>query len=169
MGSDPILRPPPPPKLRHTSGAPPIGDDAHLALLGQGIADATAFRTSNCPAFANDAEIEKENFSPLLVETNAARRKICAAVEKLGTLLVDLPAADKILNASARKFATANLRDGADETAPHEECASLMAGVVEQLEARRVATALLRGPALLQPRLGPRGARRAPGRLSSPS
>jgi hypothetical protein len=125
------------------SGAPPIGDDAHLALLGQGIADAAASRTSNAPAFANDAEIEKEYFSPFLVDTNAARRKICATVEKLGTLLVDLPA-DRILSASSRDFTTAALRDGADESAFHEECTSLMAEVVEQFEALRVATAQLR-------------------------
>ena len=125
------------------SGAPPIGDDSHLALLGQGIADAAASRTSNAPAFANDAEIEKEYFSPLLVETNAARRKICAAVEKLGTLLVDMPA-DKILSASAREFAQAKLQDGADESASFDECASLVAELIEQFEVVRVATAHLR-------------------------
>ena len=64
------------------SGAPLIGDDSHLALLGQGIADAAASRPSIATAFANDAEIEKEYFSPLSVETDATRWKICAAVSR---------------------------------------------------------------------------------------
>jgi hypothetical protein len=69
-----------------------------------------------------------------LVETNAARRTICAAVEKLGTLVVDMPA-DKVLSTSAREFARAKRQDGADESASFEECTSLMAELVEQFEA----------------------------------
>jgi hypothetical protein len=64
-------------------GATPMGDDFHMACLGECIAEAVGSRGNRAPAFASFAEIEQEYF-PLLIETNetnAARRKLCAAVE----------------------------------------------------------------------------------------
>ncbi len=103
-----------------------MGDDTHMARLGDGIAQAVGSRGSQTPAFASFAKIEQEHFSRLLIETNAARRKLCAAVEKLGTLLVDVPA-DRILGLSAREFAEAELRDGTDPDASFAACTDLMA------------------------------------------
>jgi len=115
----------------------------HMASLGEGIAEAMQGRAGQTHAFASFAEIEKEYFSPLLVETNSARRKLCAAVEKLGTLLVDMPAV-RILGMSAREFADAELQDGADPSASFEACSDLMARVVEQYEEVRACSAHLR-------------------------
>ncbi len=120
-----------------------MGDDSHMASLGEGIAQAVGSRGRQAPAFASFAEIEQEHFSLLLIETNAARRKLCAAVEKLGTLLVDVPA-DSILGLSAREFAEADLRDGADPDASFEACPGLMAQVVDLFEEVRSSTAHLR-------------------------
>ena len=61
-----------------------------------------------------------------MIETNALRSKLCAAVEKLDVTLVDIPA-DQILAVSAADFASAELKDWADESASHEECTQLMA------------------------------------------
>ena len=124
-------------------GATPMGDDTHMACLGEGIANAIASRGDQAPAFTSNAEIEAEYFSPLLFETNAARRKLCAAVEQLGALLVDIPA-EKILSISAKEFAEADLRDGADPAASFEECSELMERVVELFEEVRTCSANLR-------------------------
>jgi hypothetical protein len=114
-----------------------------MACLGEGIAKAVGSRGSQAPAFASFAEIKKEHFSPLMIETNAARHKLCAAVEKLGTLLVDVPA-DWILGLSAREFADADLRDGTDPDASFEACSALMAQVVDLFEEVRSCMAHLR-------------------------
>jgi hypothetical protein len=79
--------------------------------------------SSSTTAFASNAAIEEEYFAPLMIKTNALRRKLCAAVEKLGVTLVDIPA-DQILSVSAADFASAELKD---ESASHEECTQLMA------------------------------------------
>ena len=47
------------------------------------------------------------------METNLARRKACAAVEKLGAFLVDIPA-ENILAVSAQEFAKAPLAVGGE-------------------------------------------------------
>ena len=59
-----------------TSGARPSGDNDHLALLGQGIVDSSASRGKSTRLFANDGEIEKEYFLPVLVQANLARRSL---------------------------------------------------------------------------------------------
>ena len=66
--------------------------------------------SSSTTAFASNAAIEEEYFAPLLIETNALHLKLCAAVEKLGVTLVDIPA-DQILAVSAAYFASAELKD----------------------------------------------------------
>jgi hypothetical protein len=63
--------------------------------------------------------IEVEGFTPLLVDTNLARRKVCAAIEHLGALLMEI-LAEKILPASPHSV-------GADEESTSEESAELMA------------------------------------------
>ena len=164
-----------------------------MACLGEGIANAIASRGDQAPAFTSNAEIEAEYFSPLLFETNAARRKLCAAVEQLGALLVDIPA-EKILSISAKEFAEADLRDGADPAASFEECSELMERVVELFEEVRTCSANLRracskmmrihilahhtagagwntvaqgGPTLLPRGVGPQNGR-GPGRVQAP-
>ena len=87
--------------------------------------------------------IEEDYFAPLLIETNAVRRKLCAAVEKLGASLVTIPA-DHIFSVPASDFAIADLLDSADESASHKECTQLMAEVVEQVGEIRTLTARLR-------------------------
>ncbi len=59
-----------------------MGDDSHMACLGEGIAKAVGSRCNQAPAFASVAQIEQEYFPPLLIKTNAAWRKLSAAVEK---------------------------------------------------------------------------------------
>ena len=93
-------------------------------------------------AFANNAAIKEEYFAPLLIETNAVWRKLCAAMEKLCASLVAIPA-DQILTVSSTDLATAELRDGADESASHEERTKLMAKVMEQFELIRSLSARL--------------------------
>ncbi len=61
-------------------------------------------RGSGCMVCAN----EEECFSPLLVVTNAARRKLCATFEKLYSLLIGLPK-HKIIAISAKEFAETKL------------------------------------------------------------
>jgi hypothetical protein len=67
-----------------------------------GIANAVASRGVQAPtlSFTSNAEIEGGYLSPLLIETNAARRKLCAAVETIFALLVIVPA-DRILALAA--------------------------------------------------------------------
>ncbi len=62
--------------------------------------------------------IEIEGFIPLLVDTNLARRNVCAAIKHLGALLLEI-LAEKILPASPSV--------GADEDSTSEESAELMA------------------------------------------
>jgi hypothetical protein len=84
------------------------------------FANASHSHSSSFYAFANNAAIEEDYFAPLSIETNSVRRKLCAA-EKLGACLVTIPA-DQIFSVSASDFARTYLRDGADESASHEEC-----------------------------------------------
>ena len=116
-----------------TPGARPSGDDDLLARLGQGIVDGTAARAQGecTKVYANDGEIEKEHFSPVLVQTNLARRSLCLAVERLGELMVVIPA-EKILSASAKEFASADLQDGAADDASHEERLEFVHDVLER-------------------------------------
>jgi hypothetical protein len=93
--------------------------------------------------FANDGEIEKEYFSPVLVQANLARRSICRAVEGLGETMVAIPA-DKLLSASAKEFATADLQDGAADDAPHKERLEFVYDVLERYELVRTEAAKLR-------------------------
>ena len=54
-------------------------------------------------------------------------------MEKLGSSFVAVPAdLGQILAVSSSDFAKAELPDGADESASHEECTQLMAAVMEQ-------------------------------------
>jgi hypothetical protein len=69
-----------------TPGAHPVGDDAQLALLGQGIAEEISSRAVSARVFANDTEIEQEFFCPLLVSTILSHHRLCTAVEKLVSL-----------------------------------------------------------------------------------
>jgi hypothetical protein len=102
-----------------------------------------SLRTDAGSAFSSDKAIEDECFSPLLLATNAARRKLCTAVVHLGALLVDMQE-DKILAASAKEFAEVDLQDGADEAASFEECTALMRRILEQFEEIRTSAARLR-------------------------
>ena len=91
-------------------GARPSGDNDHLAQLGQGIVEGTIASAKSTRLFADDGEIEKEYVSPVLVQANLARRSFCHAVERLGKIMVVI-LADKILTASAKEFATADLQE----------------------------------------------------------
>jgi hypothetical protein len=68
--------------------------------------------------------LEAECFSPILVEVNQTRRKVCSAIERLCALLVEMPS-DQILAASPAAFATAPLQEGADESAFAEDRAAM--------------------------------------------
>jgi hypothetical protein len=120
-----------------------LGDDDTLALLGQGIVDAYAAGGESAKVFANDSEIEKEYFSPVLVQTNLARRSLCHAVERLGELMVVIPA-EKLLSASAKEWATAELQDGAADDASPEKRLDFVHDVLDRFEAVRTETAKLR-------------------------
>ena len=81
-----------------SQGAPPLGDDSHLAVLGKGITSVMQSCSASFAALANNAAIEEEYPAPLLIETNAVWRKLCAAVEELGASLVAIPADQMISN-----------------------------------------------------------------------
>ena len=73
-----------------------MGEDSHMALLGEGIASVIVSRGEQASAFTSNSSIEVEFFSQLLFETNAAQHKLCTAVEELGVLLERVAAAMQI-------------------------------------------------------------------------
>ena len=104
---------------------PPLGDRADASNVGKRprtgfpastpdlddrmAARTTAFTTAsplNAPGnpFCADNASSSEglHFAPLLIVANLARRKVCAAIARLGALLVDMPE-DQILEATVAK------------------------------------------------------------------
>lgn len=79
----------------------------------------------------------------MLVQAELACRSFRHAVERLGKIMVVIPA-DKILAASAREFATADLQDGAADDASPEERLKFVHDVPKRYELMRTETAKLR-------------------------
>ena len=109
----------PPAKRTRTDEAAPspapagAGGDEGTASLGANLAEAASERTAHAYVFSVHTTIEAEHFSPILVEANLARRAVCAEIERIGALLVEVPA-EKILAILSAELARAPLREGAD-------------------------------------------------------
>ena len=121
--------------------APGALTDDGLSAMGTALCDGLRARRST--ATDKHLSLEAECFSPILVEVNQTRRKVCNAIERLCALLVDLPQ-DQVLAASPAAFASAPLQAGADESAPPEERAELLDEVISHLEALRSAGGTLK-------------------------
>jgi hypothetical protein len=121
----------------------PAGARSDEGLAAMGDLFCEELHSRHVSALATPASLESEYFSPLLVDANLARRKVCAAIEQVCALIVDmLP--DQILSASPSAFAEAPLRSEADETSPAEVRAALLDEVTSRLEKLRSAGASLR-------------------------
>jgi hypothetical protein len=114
------------------------GGDEGIASLGANLVEAASARTAHASVFSAHTSIEAEHFSPILVEANLARRAVCAEIERIGALLVEVPA-EKILAISSSEFARAPLREGADEESSPAERERLVSSLVESFESLRKA------------------------------
>ena len=114
------------------------GGDEGISALGANLADSLRALTAGSSAFVTHSSLEAEHFTPLLVEANLARRGVCAEIEHVGALLVELPS-DKILSVSSKEFAKAPLRVGADDMSTPQEREDLMAELVSTFETLRKA------------------------------
>ena len=121
--------------------APGALTDDGLSAMGTALCD--GLRARRAAAADKHLSLEAECFSPILVEVNQTRRKVCNAIERLCALLVDLPQ-DQVLAASPATFASAPLQAGADESAPPEERAEMLDEVISHLEALRSAGGTLK-------------------------
>ena len=82
--------------------------DIRGAAFVEGLHPSAA--SGNDPYTPDDtASPEMRHFAPLLVAINMARRKLCAAVERIGSQLVDIPP-EKVLSVSESAFARAKPR-----------------------------------------------------------
>ena len=124
------------------SAAGASGDDS-IARQGEAFASDARGRATAPTAFASTTSIEAEYFTPMLVDANLARRKVCTAIERMGAQLVEIPA-DKILSATSSEFAQAPLRLGADDDSLPQERAALMSELIETYGHLRKAGALLK-------------------------
>mmetsp|Transcript_55714 Transcript_55714/g.116546 ORF Transcript_55714/g.116546 Transcript_55714/m.116546 type:complete len:238 (-) Transcript_55714:326-1039(-) len=68
------------------------GNDDSITRQGEALASTLRSRIAGSAAFTTNTSIEAECFTPLLVECNLVRRKVCAEIERLGALLVEMPA-----------------------------------------------------------------------------
>ena len=118
--------------------------DDRMAARTTAFTSASPLTASGNPFCADVASSpESKYFAPLLIAANLARRKVCAAIARMGTLLVDLPE-DQILDAPDAEFAAAPIRGCADSSSMPEEGEPTLEDVLQEFSGLRSAAAELK-------------------------
>jgi hypothetical protein len=131
---------------RPRTGEPAPASDLHDRMAARTTAFTTAspLNSPGNPFCADNASSsEGRHFAPLLIAANLARRKVCAAIARLGALLVDMPE-DQILEAPDAEFAAAPIRGYADSSPMPEEGEPTLEDVLQEFGGLRSAAAELK-------------------------
>jgi hypothetical protein len=130
---------------------PRTGEPASTPDLDDRMAARTTAFTTASPLKApsnpfceeNASSSEGQHFAPLLIAANLARRKVCAAIARMGALLVDMPE-DQILEIPNCEFAAAPARGCADASPMPDEGEPTLGDILHELGDLRSAAAELK-------------------------